>query len=40
MAIACVLPAAVERDRDTPGRRLVHAQARTRVKLEERLVAL
>ena len=40
MAIACVLPTAVERDRDAPGRRPVHAQARTGVKLEERLVAL
>ena len=38
MAAACVLPAAVERDRDASRRRLVREQARSRVKLEERLV--
>ena len=38
MAVACVLPAAVERDRDASRRCLVREQARTGVKLEEWLV--
>jgi hypothetical protein len=38
MAAACVLPAAMERDRDASRRRLVREQTRTGVKLEERLV--
>jgi len=40
MAAACVLSAAVERDRDPPRRRIFREQARTGVKLEERFVTL
>ena len=40
MATTCVLPVAVEGDRGASRRRLVQPQARTGVKLEERLVAL
>ena len=40
MAITCVLPAAVERDRDASRRYPVYAQARAGVKLEERSVVL